>query len=134
MRLHDSWYGITVQDHGYRIYAMQTQLRAWAAAIAMAEDDRQRRIASAPWWRRLWYLWSPPVLVMPKLVIPRTAGWLLDAIEVVRSPEAVESGLDPAFFDELAAMPCCPGALGPDDPGRIAGCKPGCLRPRESDR
>ncbi len=39
---------------------------------------------------------------------------------------AVEAGLDPSWFDELVSQPCCPGSLGPDDPGRIAGCKPEC--------
>ena len=46
--------------------------------------------------------------------------------------KAVEQGLDPAFFDEIAKLPCCPGSLGPDDPGRIGGCKP-CYSP-EAER
>lgn len=42
--------------------------------------------------------------------------------------KAVERGLDPAFFDELSDLPCCPGSLGPGDPGRLTGCKPDCER------
>ena len=40
--------------------------------------------------------------------------------------KAAEAGLDPVFFDEIANQPCCPGSLGPGDPGRLNGCKPGC--------
>lgn len=50
--------------------------------------------------------------------------------------KAVESGLDPAFFDMIANQPCCPGSLGPDDPGRIGGCehrRPGDERIPESE-
>lgn len=39
---------------------------------------------------------------------------------------AIQAGLDPAFFDELMNLPCCPGSLGPGDPGQIGGCKPDC--------
>lgn len=33
--------------------------------------------------------------------------------------KAAESGLDPAFFDEIANLPSEPGSLGPGDPGKI---------------
>lgn len=42
--------------------------------------------------------------------------------------KAAEQGLDPVFFDEIANQPCCPGSLGPGDPGRLNGCKPDCER------
>lgn len=56
---------------------------------------------------------------------PNTDRYKEDTVSLLKR-KAVEAGLDPSWFDDLVNQPCCPGSLGPGDPGRIAGCKPGC--------